>query len=383
MDITGWPPAAAKAVRTLAGRTVLLGQLIAARHAHQMAHRLWDRGEGAQAVTRASRAVKLLARRAQVAKRCGNAELAAALAALAYYDSELGNFSEAESRYQQALTELGACTEVEAQLRWVQLSIALADAQRRQAQLGAAEGTLRAAEVVAGEVEMPPELRSDLHNGMGVVNKDAGRYEAAAAHYAAALSLCPDDDVNRRATLQHNVAGLAHVQRQFKRAEQPAREALRLRESLPDPSPTAVAADATVLGAVLAGAGRHTEAAALFRRAHQFWLGRFGPDHYEVAVNLHNLASSHQAQGHPAQALAEFSEALRIKTLVLGAEHPEVAALANNLGALHAEQHRTDEARQHYTSAVAVLTRTLGPDHPFTRQCAANLDRLPAETIDR
>lgn len=70
-----------------------------------------------------------------------------------------------------------------------------------------------------------------------------------------------------------------------------------------------MAADAAVLGAVLSGLGRYDEAEGLlFRRALSTWEHRYGPDHYEVAVNQHNLAAVAQGRGDLAAAERLFTE---------------------------------------------------------------------------
>ena len=48
-----------------------------------------------------------------------------------------------------------------------------------QARFDAAETTLLAAEAALQNVEAPAELLCDLHNEMGILAKDAGRYAQA------------------------------------------------------------------------------------------------------------------------------------------------------------------------------------------------------------
>ena len=98
--------------------------------------------------------------------------------------------------------------------------------------------------------------------------------------------------------LLHNLAGLAHAQGRFDDAEQPARHALQLHERMWRAYSEEAAADASVLGAVLLGQERYAEAEILLNRAMTTWLAlRYGHNHYEVAVNLHNLAALYRARG--------------------------------------------------------------------------------------
>ncbi len=88
-----------------------------------------------------------------------------------------------------------------------------------------------------------------------------------------------------------------------------------------------VAADLTVLGALLAGQHRLDEAEKIFERTLATWTARRGPDHYEVAVALHALAAVHAERGLLPQSVREYRAALAIKRRVLGHTHPEVVVL--------------------------------------------------------
>jgi hypothetical protein len=74
------------------------------------------------------------------------------------------------------------------------------------------------------------------------------------------------------------------------------------------------------------------------------WTARFGPEHYEVSVCLHNLAVLQQRRGEPDAALWSFQESLRIREAVLGTAHPELAVVLNSFAVLHEEQGRPDDA---------------------------------------
>jgi tetratricopeptide (TPR) repeat protein len=86
-----------------------------------------------------------------------------------------------------------------------------------------------------------------------------------------------------------------------------------------------LAAFAAILGRTL----------TIFRRA-------YGPVHFEVAVNLHNLAAMQHARGDLRAAAATYRRALAMKTRVLGAGHPDTALTAHNLGALYTETDHRD-----------------------------------------
>ncbi len=60
----------------------------------------------------------------------------------------------------------------------------------------------------------------------------------------------------------------------------------------------------------------------------------YGPDHYEIAVNLNNLAAVMEATGKAEEAEHLYRRALELKKRLFGPEHPEVALTAKNLSFL-------------------------------------------------
>jgi len=258
--------------------------------------------------------------------------------------------------------------------------VQLGDGQRRQGKYTAAARSLAAARALSETEDLEPGQRAGVSNALGILAKDTGRYDDAARHYAAIPALLEPalgSNSPLLAPAYHNIAGLAHVQGHFAEAEEPARRALALREK-GTADPTGVAADAAVLGAVLSGLGRYDEAEGLFRRALSTWEHRYGPDHYEVAVNLHNLAAVAQGRGDRAAAERLFTTALQIKARALGDRHPEVAVVHNNLAVLYTKQGRTEEALRHYDAALDILQQTVGSAHPTTVTCRGNRVRLLA-----
>lgn len=131
----------------------------------------------------------------------------------------------------------------------------------------------------------------------GILAKDTGHFEDSRRCYARALALMTgvlDPNAPELAGVHHNLAGLLHAQGRFGEAEPEALRALSLRALSDPPDPSGMAADVSVLGAVLPGEGRLDEAEDQLRTALQIWESLYGPDHYEVAARLNNLASIQQ-----------------------------------------------------------------------------------------
>ena len=98
---------------------------------------------------------------------------------------------------------------------------------------------------------------------------------------------------------------------------------------MPEPSgpdPLEIAADRAALAAILDARGRHREARETLHEVLRTVERVLGPEHYEVAVTLEQLARVARRTGDPAQAAALYARALAIKRRVLGAGDPGVAA---------------------------------------------------------
>ena len=78
------------------------------------------------------------------------------------------------------------------------------------------------------------------------------------------------------------------------------------------------AADRIAMAAILDAGGRHQEAAATLRRALAAYERVLGPDHYEVAGVLEDLAGVIERVGEAEQAAALRARAQHIRRTVLG-----------------------------------------------------------------
>ena len=86
-------------------------------------------------------------------------------------------------------------------------------------------------------------------------------------------------------------------------------------------APLEAAADRIAVAAILDASGRHREAAAALRQALSVYERVLGPDHYELAGVLHELAGVAERAGEPEQAAALRARAGRIRRRVLGHTH--------------------------------------------------------------
>lgn len=350
-----------------------------ARRMHRKARDLWRDGHTERAGKLALRALDLLPRSGS-ANLPGVADRVAVLVTLAQFASDLANHSEVQHRCDEALALL---QQIEPSLSRDEWCVAILVHKGNSQRLSAAydESALTLAHALALSEQTPDSglLSAGPLNALGILAKDRGLYEDAGIYYDRALGLLAshaDTDAQELAGIYHNLAGLAHVQNRFAEAEEPAQRAVRLRREASPPDPAGLAADLSVLGAVLAGQERFDEAAARLSEALALWQSLYGHRHYEVAVQLHNLGAIQQAKGDYSTAQATLSEALAIKRGVLGESHPEIAAILNNLATVYSDTGQHREARECYNHAIEIFTQTLGEDHPSTVACIQNRHNL-------
>jgi tetratricopeptide (TPR) repeat protein len=337
-----------------------------------MAHTARDQQAGrvAMAHQRGQQALELLRRDARHSHLLDSLAICQAVANL---QQAMTAYDDAAALLEQALGIAQGEAAVELQ---VEPLVQLGNLRRLQGRYRDAETCLLRAQGLAEQTRLPAWRRARVLNGLALLHKDTANYDEAAKLYRQALQDTAKDDLLARATLQHNLAGLAHAQGQFVQAEQPARRAVELRTAVLGRGHPEVAADLAVLGAVLYGQERHDAAERVFNQALTAFQRHYSPNHYEVAVNLGNLGALYAATDRADQAQQCYERALQIKRRVLGPAHPEIATLWNNLAVLHKQQGRRPAAQACYAQALTIFESTLGPEHPSTQTCRDNLERM-------
>lgn len=180
-------------------------------------------------------------------------ELAAIVSTRAQFATAQADHTTAEARYQDLIDHLAALPTGRARDEGlIAALIGLGHSQRLQGAHQDARTHLDAALDLTLRSGQHSVLVAAAHNALGVLAKDTGHYADAARHYGHAIDAldrvgdAEDPALMMRATLQHNLAGLAHVQGRFVDAEPPARRAIGLRRRASEAGETDVAADETV-----------------------------------------------------------------------------------------------------------------------------------------
>lgn len=110
--------------------------------------------------------------------------------------------------------------------------------------------------------------------------------------------------------------------------------------------------------------GKNAEMEPLCQLVLEIQEQTLGPEHFEVALTLNDLAEVYHLQGKYAKAELLYKRALVILKNTLGNEHPRVSTILGNLAKLCADQGNYAQAEQFYLCSLAIQKKTLGPDHP-------------------
>jgi tetratricopeptide (TPR) repeat protein len=233
---------------------------------------------------------------------------------------------------------------------------------------------LRALAMLGAHRGHPSAEHLAVWNELGIVYKYLGQFQKARKLYRSALFYC-DSTLNGNArwellaNLYHNLGGLEHSQRRFRRAEAFTRKSIRYRLRVRPKNAASLAADRIALAAILDGQGKFEESKRLYRDS-------LRASKWEIALVLNNLGAVYQKTGRIRRAEKAYRASLGMKIMTLGREHPDVAVTLNNLGMLLAVEGRNGEADGHLNRAWRLLSKRLGPNHPNTLAVRKNLDRL-------
>ena len=263
----------------------------------------------------------------------------------------------------------------------LQARIALAGLDRARGAYAAADRGLQS--VLAEARRRLPRrdpLTVGVLNSLGVLRKAEGRYADAVVFYRQTKRLLGRDR-QARATLEHNLGGIAHARGRYAEAEPHARRAVTLRAAAVGASHPAWAADVAALAAVVESRGRLDEAANLYRRSQVVFGRKLGQASLEFGLGLAGLAAVEQQRGNVARARSLYARALPTLGRLLGRHHPDVALTVNNLAVLERNDDRLARAEALFRRAADSLRRALGPGHPHTVLARDNLRAVAAERL--
>ncbi|GHO76463.1 tetratricopeptide repeat protein [Ktedonobacter sp. SOSP1-85] len=252
---------------------------------------------------------------------------------LAYYLSEKGQYSEAESLYDRALA---------------------------------------IDERVLGTEH--PQVATCLNNLASLYHQQ-GKYEEAEQLYKRILEI---DEKNLGAGYSltelnlNNLGLLYQYQGKYEEAEQLYKQELEIREKEFGVDHPRTAKSLNNLGSLYQHQGKFEEAESLLRRALTICEGGLGTNHPDTGSTMGNLGLLYQYQGKYKEAEPLLKRALKICVQELGVEHPYTAASLNNLALLYQNQGKYEAAKTLLKRALEISERSLGARHPETQKTWEN-----------
>lgn len=182
-----------------------------------------------------------------------------------------------------------------------------------------------------------PELRALIHNDLGVVLSEWGRYAESIPHQERAMALSPDSP-DRLATL----VNLGYAHDGLGNLEEAKRYYLEVIERLRAQGDRGVVAD----------------------------LGHA----------LNNYGNVLSQEGRDEEALPYYLESLEVRYRVSGPDSDSVAAQHLNVGRLLLDMDRPGDARHHLDAAVRIFPRYRDADSIYTRVARMSLARAVLQT---
>ncbi len=241
------------------------------------------------------------------------------------YFSALGQFTQAEAMFQQALQVGQALLEPEDPL--------LAEHMNDLAVAYSKQGKLTQAE----------------------------RLEQEALHIRTKAFGSEHSDV---ATCLNNLGYIYILQGRYAQAEPLLLQALNIWQKVLAPEDLQSAFSLINLGWLYCLTGKYAQAEALNQEGLHIREHNLGENHFMVTYPLMNLGIGYRGQGDYSKADHLFQRALRIGEEALGEEHPSVGQNLYELAQLRVYQNRYDEAASLFQRALARLEQKLVPEHP-------------------
>ncbi len=180
-----------------------------------------------------------------------------------------------------------------------------------------------------------------------------------------------------------NIQALCHkVLGQYEDAERRYRQSLAIAERIRGPESFELAVTLDNLANLYSEQQRLDQVEPLRRRAFEIFVKVKGPESPNTLTSMQNFASSLAALGRHREAEPLYRRALALADKIYGPKHPQTARLVDNLAGTVRQQGRLAEAGPLYERAIETFAAVLGPEHPDTALALQNHAILLSEIGD-
>ena len=303
--------------------------------------------------------------------------LAEALLVEGRLENETGDSRTAAAELDRAVdaAEAGRHDEVAAEA-WITLVEVLGATLDRMNDANAAVARARAAVERLGS---PPPVAQMLHDALGTIDQEAGRYADAVKEHRAAVDLAKKAFGPRDLRVARSLSKLGGALRDdgdLAGALDALHESLAIEEDILGPTHPDVAETLDDVAVTLSRSGRYAEARTAYERTLAIQERVLGPNHPLVGDTLTSLVVAMRWSGAAAEALPLAERAERIEEAAFGADNDRTAGAVNNVGYVHEALGQLREAEAAYERAVHIREKVFGPNGSRVAISLGNLARV-------
>ena len=222
-------------------------------------------------------------------------------------------------------------------------------------------------------------LLGKIHNSLGVINTDLGKYEEAERHLLLALEndkLLYNDNHPEIATQYINLGLYYKDKGDYEKALHYLTSGLTIFESIPDDKSIEIAICLNNIGTVYSSLGQYEKSLDYFLQSLSQKQTIWGVNHPNTISSINNIGIVYQHLGKYSEALDYHRTALAKATQLFGESDPIVATYYNNLASAYENIEDYDKAMELYEKALIIRENTYGKNHPETAGSYNNIGLL-------
>jgi eukaryotic-like serine/threonine-protein kinase len=245
--------------------------------------------------------------------------------------------------------------------------------------LGDADAAVQRAKAAVERVGCSSLAAQMLHDAIGDVDREAGRYADSVREHRTALDLEKKALGPRHIRVARSLWELGNALRDNGDTEEALRtydETLAIEEDVLGPSHPDVASTVQSIGVTLSRLGRYEEARAKYERALAIRERVLGESHPLVGETLASLVVAMRWSGAAAAALPLAERAARLEEAAFGLDNDSTAGAINNVGYIHEALGHLAEARESYERALRIREKVFGPENARVSISLGNLARI-------
>jgi eukaryotic-like serine/threonine-protein kinase len=221
---------------------------------------------------------------------------------------------------------------------------------------------------VRNELADQPAVKARLLASLGEVNRRLSEFDAALELLEEAISIvvAHHGPVHETVAQLHQQIGLVYLDAgRYTDAETELRRALEVADGSVGPSAPLAAGIIMRIGVALQNQNRFREAETYYTRALEMHERYRGPESVEAAAMHRSLGGFHRIRGDSARARHHLDRSLRVYRTALGDEHTDVAISLAQLGLYHRSIDDHNSAREAFLAAIEIYRRLVGERHPW------------------